>query len=32
MLQIAGLYDIVVNVYEDVDVVLWYVENVNLRV
>jgi hypothetical protein len=32
MLQIAGLYDMVVNVYEDVDVVLWYVENVNLRV
>jgi hypothetical protein len=32
MLQTAGLYDMVVNVYEDVDVVLWSVDNVKLSV
>jgi hypothetical protein len=32
MLQIAGLYDMVANVYEDVDVVLWSVDKVKSRV
>jgi hypothetical protein len=32
MLQIAGLYDMVANVYEDVEVFLWTVDNVKLSV